>query len=532
MGFIEKWRRKKSVKNAVTLVKEGKVDEGFDLVSKNAKSDEAVSWSTFAEYLIEEEFWDEARRAVEKALQCEPEDWYTNVLNADILIHDDNKDEAIEIYRKLLARRPDHKGVARLLVELLQEQEDYKAIVGLLDKDEFSTADDQWILFSLGRSYFVLGDNEKAFTYLDRAVDALENCMKNSMSHVEWNEYKKDYDEVRVLLDEVIASAHGREELIVTSAEKKHLDGAAGVNYKLLGERLMLDSPRIAKDLWLKSVKEMNSKAKELIRKDKNDIYGTILTATALMREGHASKARNWFERASEGDNKNFAALLGLGAAMDAVKYDYQRKIKRLPDLPCPDGIENIIPDFPSLTDLERKVVVASIYPLRGSISRLAEHKCVVRILPIDVRAVDLGIFKELDGIRDDDHRSYTAATGLAEKQTAIVKVEDLFDIDGDNGFVFAHEFAHVFFFQYKELIGEAVSNLQQKALDVGYVAGVYQMKNIYEFFAVSYTDYLLMHYDLNLQKEMDEEGVLESVFDFFKKLSECDDLESLTLNS
>lgn len=47
-----------------------------------------------------------------------------------------------------------------------------------------------------------------------------------------------------------------------------------------------------------------------------------------------------------------------------------------------------------------------------------------------------------------------------------------------------------------------------------------YGAKNVHEFFAVTYTDYLRHRFDLHPEKELDEEGVMEAIFRWYDVLS------------
>ena len=57
------------------------------------------------------------------------------------------------------------------------------------------------------------------------------------------------------------------------------------------------------------------------------------------------------------------------------------------------------MPDLAALTDLERQVVWASIRPLARMLPTLAERDVKMRILPIDVRATDVDLFKDAAGV-------------------------------------------------------------------------------------------------------------------------------------
>jgi hypothetical protein len=164
-------------------------------------------------------------------------------------------------------------------------------------------------------------------------------------------------------------------------------------------------------------------------------------------------------------------------------------------------------------------VVWASAQPLAPLLPILAERGVTMRILPIDVRATDVGLFEDAAGERADDHRSYDAISGVATHGGAIAKVEELLDIVTDGGWTFAHELAHLAFFHMTEEQRAPLLEIYERALDVGYANTDYALSNADEFFAVSYTDYLRMRHELPGVPFADDAGIQRALTSYFAAL-------------
>jgi tetratricopeptide (TPR) repeat protein len=518
MGLLDRFRFRKKLKAARALVEAGQGAEAFHVLSGSGAGCPPALLVELAEWLIDAEYYPEAARAIELVLARASDDWVARVLQAEIKIHEGRAEEAVRIYRNLLVRKPRHRSVTRQLTVLLLERGEARQVVDLLAP--FLPPTEHWVAVSLGRAHLLLGEAPRAVELLEAVYLELEAQLKRLDSAVVWEQLKQEFDEVSVFYSEAVVKAHGREALTERLLVHKQLDARAGVNYRLIGQRLMIDSPRLAVQSRLQVVSEMEEQARQLLRQDKRDRRGWLLEATAHLRQGRLAKARERFEALCDADQKNFAAFLGLGAAMDAERFGHFRLAERLPALSEPASLEQIAPDIPCLTGLERRVVVASVYPLRGALPALAAARCVIRVLPIDVRAVDLDEFARLAAERDEDERSYSAATGIAGQRLAIAKIEDLLELSGEGALTFAHEFAHLVYFHCEQELGERVEALFVRAAELGFVGGAYQMKNIDEFFAVAYTDFLRSCYKLEMAREMDEARVMVELFRMFEELA------------
>lgn len=162
----------------------------------------------------------------------------------------------------------------------------------------------------------------------------------------------------------------------------------------------------------------------------------------------------------------------GLAAVHDFQELVLFARVARLEPLPCPPGLADIVPDFRALTDREQSIAIASIYPLRGSLTLLRELGARIHLLPIDVRTVDLPEWHADSGQRlENDLRALDALGGAASRDhcLAAARAEELWDIASPGGFTFGHEFAHLALFAMRE--PGPVVQLYERALEVPYVA-------------------------------------------------------------
>jgi hypothetical protein len=137
--------------------------------------------------------------------------------------------------------------------------------------------------------------------------------------------------------------------------------------------------------------------------------------------------------------------------------------------------------------------------------------------LPLDVRITDRPELARLAGERaEDDHRGYDALGGVAAHAEGIacVKVEELLDVTQE-GWTFAHEFAHLAERALTPAAQQHLEALFARACATSYAFHSYQLRNQCELFAVAYTDFLLVRYQLPSELRLDDEGALEAVLDF-----------------
>ncbi|HEY5928194.1 MAG TPA: hypothetical protein VIV11_41185, partial [Kofleriaceae bacterium] len=183
--------------------------------------------------------------------------------------------------------------------------------------------------------------------------------------------------------------------------------------------------------------------------------------------------------------------------------------------------VASVVRDWTALTAAEQRIVWASVQPLATMLPVLAERDVKMRILPIDVRATDVGLFEDVAGERaEDDHRSYDAITGVATHGGAVAKIEELLDVITDGGWTFAHELSHLVFFHMEEPDGEPLLAIYERALAVGYANIEYALSNPDEFFAVSYVDFLRKRHELPGVPEPDDAGIQQDLMSYFDRLA------------
>ena len=325
----------------------------------------------------------------------------------------------------------------------------------------------------------------------------------------------QDADRLR---KDVYAEIHGREATIELAAASGRLNARAGVNYRLLGARLASTSGRVAEVLELQDPDTTEARGRAC---GGSNAQGLALVGSAQLRRGDLAAARKTFDQACESDGRCAAAFLGIGAVLDHDKYELHRRAERLRVAPAATSeITALVPDWRALTELERRVVSASIEPFSSVLPVLAERGVTIRVLPIDVRATDIGLFEHVAGKRaKDDHRSYDALGGVATMRGAIAKVEGLLDIASDHPWTFAHELAHLVYFHLDDARAAPFAAIYENARRVGYATTTYALKNEDEMFAVSYTEFLTRRHGGTREAIHDDAGVQAALMSYFGEL-------------
>jgi tetratricopeptide (TPR) repeat protein len=438
-------------------------------------------------------------------------------LAASIAIEIGDRDQAIAAQRRVVELQPSHAPSAAALAGMLIDAERFAEAIELLRP--LRDLHDPVLETRRAEALFVTGEAAEALAILDEVCDHYDVRLKE-LAGPDWQALTERAGEASRLRDDVYAELHGREATIELAARAGNLDAGAGVNYKLLGARLAATGERIADVLELETPEATERRGRALLDADPDSAPGLVLVGCAELRRGEVAAARATFERACEADGRCFAAFIGLGAAMDHETHAFHRRAEQLA-LPkaLPAGLEDVVPDWPVLTDAERRVVWLSVQPFARRLASLAERDVAIRILPIDVRATDVGLFEDAAGERADDHRSYDAISGVATHGGAIAKIEELLDV-GQAGLTFAHELAHLVFFHLAEHEAEPLLQLYERAIELGYANTEYALSNPDEFFAVSYEDYLRHRHELPGVPLDDDAGIQHDLRVYFDKLS------------
>ena len=476
----------------------------------------AEAYYEVAYALDRDERYRAAQHSLAKARELAPDRVEVHQLEAVLATELGDLAAAIAAQRRVVTMRPREVAPVLALAGALIDSEQIEEAIAVLRP--WQAAGDPEIDTRLAEALFVHGDSEEALALLDGACAAFDAQLKHLYAG-DWQALKDRADEAHRLRDDVYAELHGREATIELAAAGGKLDARAGVNYRLLGERLAATSERLADVLELETAAETERRGRALLAADPRSARGLVLVGCSQLRVGEAVAARRTFEQACEVDGKCFAAFLGLGAAIDHDTYDLHRRAAKLaPAEPTPELVK-VVADWPALTDAERRVVWASARPLVRFMPALAERGVVMRVLPIDVRATDIGLFAAAAGERaEDDHRSYDALAGVATHGGAVAKIEGLLDTR-ETGWTFAHELAHLAFFHMPEDESAPLLDIYEDALEVGYANIDYALTNPDELFAVSYVDYLLRSHELPGAPIADDAGIQDALVAYFDEL-------------
>ncbi len=305
----------------------------------------------------------------------------------------------------------------------------------------------------------------------------------------------------------------------------------AALDCILVGRSLMAASPRIAAELALAPVCAMRVRAERLDRRERESCAGLLLRGTVALRSFKADEAKDCFEAARQEDGRSFAAHLGLGAAKLIAELALEDAIRAL-ELPArvPDAttMAQLIGDYPALTSLERRVVLASTAPLASAIPTLIEAGAIMRVLPLDVRPTDRPELASLAAARHLEPRGFDALHGIASPTFAVAKVESLPDIVTELGWSFAHELAHLVWFHLMDEDIDEIGQLYARAVHPADGAVEHHLSCIEEFFAVSYADYLRARYGLPALR--DDDATLASMIEWFERFDERSEAHCLSI--
>ena len=476
------------------------------------------AYFTLAHWLHEDERYAAAKHTIERALALVPGEIDLHRLGAAVHRELGDVEAATAAQRRVVAASPNDTAAAIALADLLILLERLDEAIELLRRHV--DADDPEANAKLAEALFVRGQSEEAFAILDEICARYESLLREPWSIPDRQGLISRAQHAQRLRNDVYAELHGREATIELAAAAGRLDARAGVNYRLLGARLATSSERVADVLELQDPDTTERRGRELGPKSAS---GLVLVGSAQLRRGDLAEARKSFDRACEADGRCFAAFFGLGAVLDHDKYRFHRRAAALPAVRgTPPDLVQVAPDWPALTDLERQVVWASVQPFVAFLPVLAGRDVTMRILPIDVRATDLGLFEHVAGARaNDDHRSYDALGGVATARGAIAKIEELLDVVRDHAWTFAHELAHLVYFHMEDELTAPFAALYERAREVGYANTDYALKNEHELFAVSYTEFLRRRYGLPGAPVVDDAGIQDGLMRYFGGLCE-----------
>lgn len=480
-----------------------------------------TAYFNLAHELVDDERYAAALRATERALELAPDEVDLFALLARIHRERGELVAAIGAQRRVVAANPRAIRPALALATMYVETGQAAQLGEAVDLlRALAPAGDREVDALLAEALFLRGEAEAAFELLDRVCGEYDAQLREPWSVPDRQGLIARAEHARRLRDDVYAELHGREATIELHAASGRLDARAGVNYRLLGSQLASKSERVAGALELEAPDATEQRGRAL---GETSAAGLALVGSAQLRRGDLRAARASFERASELDGRCFAAFFGLGAVLDHDKYGLHRRAERLPLAPAATPeLARVVPDWPALTDVERRVAWASVGPFAAQLPGLAERGVQMRVLPIDVRATDIGLFEHVSGKRAaDDHRSYDALGGVATQRGAIAKIEELLQIAADHSWTFAHELAHLVYYYLDDARTARFEAIYERARRVGYANIEYALKSSDEMFAVSYTDFVRARHGYRAAPVADDAGIQAALTSFFDELCE-----------
>lgn len=430
-------------------------------------------------------------------------------------------EQAVETLQALRERSPDDADLALEQAEVLLELDRPRDAAAALRL--FREALGVRALLVLGKALYASEQMEEALEVLEAAVAQADVIARSDPLGGDVTVGDPMFQELALLHQAALREVHGDEAVTVDAARRRKLDTRAGVNFKLLAQSLMKDREAAPQVLQLESAEAQRTRGKRLLHERPDSADGHLLLGQADLREGWFARARAHFERAQEVEPRHFGGVLGHGAALQLEEQRAADVASRLPLSPELDAWVRVVPDLPALTPLERRVVWASVAPLAPLKPVLEAAGARIRVLPLDVRPTDLPELADVRDERADDHRAYACVAGLAYDKLAVVKVEELLELESGAGWTFAHELAHLVLTHAPEHLAARVRRFHGRFSRSEHLGTDYQLSNEQEFFACGYVDFLRERHGTARHTEHDDAGELARLFDFFEGLGEAE---------
>ena len=515
MTWWQRLRAKRVAKRALALLRTGRDTEAWSLLS-TAGPPQAQALRLVAARLAAEGRTAHARRAIEESLRIGGDEPSALMLLAQIEVESERLEEAEALYRRALALSPGDMTCSHDLALVLLHQERPAEAIALLRP----IRRDVGMTFVLAKALVEEGEHDEARVLLDDLLRHLELKMKSTCLHSEFRGLQDEHREVRDLRDAIVRDEEGSEGLVVAGLVAGRLKARSSINHQLIGQALMTRAPSWAPDTTLRSVEDSAAHGFRLAEAG-DPSRGRCHVGCSALRAGRIEKAMEEFERARDLNGANFAATLGLGAAMRWNEARMDRLLARLPEPSEIPELERLVPDAPQLTTNELRVVQAAVRPFAAALAQLRRRGAMIRVLPIDARLVDLPEFAALAGERDEHQRCVEGLTGCKVDRFAACKIESLLDVS-ESGWTFAHELAHLAHDALPPAWQLRILRMFLRARDVGWAGTAYQLSNEHEWFAVSYTDYLATRHGLPIDTMPDDEGVMQAALGMFDELAAC----------
>ena len=384
----------------------------------------AEAWAQLGVALENAERTDDARRALLRSRALAPARTDTLLFLAELEADAGNHQVAIGLFRELLAAAPRAATQALDLARLLA------ATGGANARDEiiqvltpFANHTSIELRVMLARAMYAAARYADVVAVVGPVIKDAELELGSLTARNLRAELTDHLRNATHLHDEAYAALHGREQVIEADIHRGRLVANSGANYRLLGEARMAVAPAWKPETTLRDLDATAAFGQSLIAAGER-LRGLCHVGLAALRRHRPSEARRLFEQARDVDEGNFAAFLGIAAAIDHDKTGAVGRIGRLPEAPATlsPGLAQVLVDWPALTPSERVVVHAAVAPLAHQFGTVAAAGAIARVLPIDARLVDLPQFSDGGGERMDDARCLDAITGAATRKVCASK--------------------------------------------------------------------------------------------------------------
>lgn len=307
------------------------------------------------------------------------------------------------------------------------------------------------------------GEDEVALELLERAALArrrwplLRAALEAALAREAWSRawplveagfaHRKDLRGTSghdVLLDahrRVVTQLKGEGAVTVDLMMRGELDPFVDGQALRLARALMSEGPPLTTRLALVSAPQELREGEERLRSERKNATGLLRAGSAKLRLGALAEARAHFEQARAVAPRHFGVIAGLAATLEYQRTDALSRLRALPDLAPLEGLDGLVPDAPLLTNLELRVVQASVRPLQRRLPR-----ATLLLLPLDARVMDLPDFEARRSVAEARlGRRWDARGGLAGEGLGCVKVEALLDTS-EAGWALAREAAQALF--------------------------------------------------------------------------------------
>jgi tetratricopeptide (TPR) repeat protein len=324
------------------------------------------------------------------------------------------------------------------------------------------------------------------------------------------------------LHEEAVRRSASAEKAIDAMVDARMLDPKAGVNYRLIGQSLLVDSTCPPRRVRVVSQDALRADADAALRADPKSLPGLEDLGLWYLREGEPHGAEATFQRALDVDARCWPALMGLGAALDTHRRSLRALVKDaiVPTLP---DLARLVEPWDALTKDEQALISLSVAPLAHLLPRLLEAGGRLHVVSLDGRCTDLPEFADARGVLvedADDRRTHDAIEGMAVGPVAAARIDTWYALDGD-GCTVTHELGHALHAVLDDAWAERVEDLFEQAEDSEYLSTEYGQTSVFEFFATGYERFALRQARPDgPRNEQDEADRLLGLDAFFRELS------------